>query len=99
MIDKIDKAIGKENNLWVSSIRHCLLNERHRCADHVDESLTPIKDWTKVRERGTNNNNLHQLNDPWISLFSRFWFMYIVVMSNKKSLLAVDIGKAPEKKF
>ena len=61
-MNKIEKEIGKANNLCVFRIRHCLLKDKQICADQVDESLTPIKDWMRVSKRGTKNNNLHQIN-------------------------------------
>ena len=90
IINKIEKAIGKANNLWVSKIKHSLLKDKQRCADQVDESLTPIKDWIRVSKRGTNNNNLHQINGSSngssMTSFSKFWFIEIVVMRSKKAV-------------
>ena len=86
IINRIEKAIGKANNLWVSRIRHCLLKDKQICADQVDESLTPIKDWIRVSKRGTNNNNLHQINGSSMWSFSKFWFIEIVVMRSRKAI-------------
>ena len=85
-INRIEKAIGKANNLWVFRNRHCLLEDKQKCADQVDDSLTPIKDWIRVSKRGKNNNNLHQINGSSMSSFSRFWFIEIVVMRSRKAI-------------
>ena len=85
-MNKIEKVIGKANNLWVFKIRQCLLKDKQICADQVDESLTPIKDWIKVSKRGKNNNNLHQINGSSIWSFSKFWFIEIVVMRSRKAI-------------
>ena len=85
-INKIETEIGIANNLWVSNIKHCLLKDKQRCADQVDESLTPIKDWTRVKIRGKDNNIFHQINDLLTSLFSRFWLIVIVVIRSKKAV-------------
>ena len=85
-IDKIETEIGIANNLWVSNIKHCLLKDKQRCVDQVDESLTPINDWTKVNIKGKNNNNFHQIKDLKTSLFSRFWLIVIVVIRSKKAV-------------
>ena len=86
IINKIEKVIGKANNLWVSRIKHCLLKDKQICADQVDESLTPMKDWIKVSTRGTNNNNLRKVNRSLNSLFSRFWFIEIVVIRSRNAI-------------
>ena len=78
--------IGIANNLWVSNIRHCLLKDKQRLVDQVEESLTPINDWTKVSIRGKNNNIFHQFNDLLTSIFSRLWLIVIVVIRSKKAI-------------
>ena len=86
IMDKIEKVIGKANNLCVSSIRHCLLKDKQRCEDQVDATLTPIKDWIKVRIKGAHNNNFHPINGSLISLFSRFWFIEIVKIRRRNAI-------------
>ena len=43
-INKIEIVIGIANNLWEFNIKHCLLKDKQRCADQVEESHTPIND-------------------------------------------------------
>ena len=85
-IDKIETLIGIANNLWVSNIKHCLLKDKQRFVDQVEESLTPINDWTKVSNRGKNNNIFHQVNNLLTPLFSRFWLIVTVVIKSKKAV-------------
>ena len=88
-IDKIESESGIANNLWVSRSKHCLFKDKHRWADQVDDSLTPMNDWNKVRDKGNVNNILHQ-NGDWFtsldSLVSSFWLIIIDVIRRKKAV-------------
>ena len=85
-MDIIENVIGKANNLCESRIRQFLPKDKQRWADHVDESITPIKDWVKVSIRGANKINPPKVNGDLISLFSKFWFIEIVVIKRRKAI-------------
>ena len=74
IIDMIDIKTGIANNLWEFNTMQFWFIDKHRCADHVEESLTPITDWTKVRERGIDKRYFHQRIFLSIALFIKAWF-------------------------
>ena len=55
IIDITEIKTGIANNLWEFNTIQFWFIDKHRWADHVEESLTPITDWTNVRERGIDN--------------------------------------------
>ena len=67
-------------------MKHCLSNDMQSWADQVDESLTPINDWIRVRDKGKNNKIFHQIKELLTSSFCMFWLIIIVVIRSIKAV-------------